>query len=503
MAVIDDTRGVLVVRIVYDGPAFSGKTSSVRALARGVGRSITTPAEHAGRTLFFDWVDYVGGLFDGRQIRCQIVGAPGQLELAHRREALLEGADAVVVVLDSRRSEWPFSRDWLERTAARCRALSPPVGVVGQINRRDAEDAVPMSEVRAELAASPPIPLVESTATSNEGIREAFVTAVRLALERVRQLAAQRTLAVGAPSVDSPEELLAWMREEEYQRSGANGGRSLEGGWHYEAAASSGEPGAGQDVVATSTVQGWAVAPGSDAEETPFRPDPSVPAGLIWPPLDGRALLAEVDPLGVSLRRTTAGDWSGSGSGFRFHSAHEALFTDASRAREALLSWARDHAANTSLLSAGRAVVLGDAGGGRLRLWQIVRSEAALRERLATTTACVDSHELVDHLLFVVRSLLVARARFLDATIGLPCTLWTVGATDATLGTFVGMMPNLRSSGNLDVVDSALLQRELGSHLRELKRARVNYQDIRSHVVALANTGVSEARLLAEVLPVL
>ena len=79
MAVIDDTRGVLVVRIVYDGPALSGKTTSLKALARGVSSQVTTPAESAGRTLFFDWVDYVGGLFDGRQIRCQIVSVPSGL----------------------------------------------------------------------------------------------------------------------------------------------------------------------------------------------------------------------------------------------------------------------------------------------------------------------------------------------------------------------------------------------------------------------------------------
>jgi hypothetical protein len=96
MAIIDETRGVLVVRIVYDGPALSGKTTSLRALAQGVSSKLECPAELAGRTLFFDWVDYVGGLFDGRQIRCQIVSVPGQRELAHRRQMLVETADAVI-----------------------------------------------------------------------------------------------------------------------------------------------------------------------------------------------------------------------------------------------------------------------------------------------------------------------------------------------------------------------------------------------------------------------
>ena len=73
MATLDKQRDLVVVRIVYDGPPMSGKTTSVRALAEGLGRPAETPDEVNGRTLFFDWVDYVGGMFEGHRIRCQIV----------------------------------------------------------------------------------------------------------------------------------------------------------------------------------------------------------------------------------------------------------------------------------------------------------------------------------------------------------------------------------------------------------------------------------------------
>src|SRR6185369_7909490 len=126
MAIIDDARGVLVVRIVYDGPALSGKTTSLRALAKGVSSKVECPAELSGRTLYFDWVDYVGGLFDGRQIRCQIISVPGQRDLAERRQRLLETADAVVLVLDTRQHEWEFSLEWVKATMLRCRSKDPP-----------------------------------------------------------------------------------------------------------------------------------------------------------------------------------------------------------------------------------------------------------------------------------------------------------------------------------------------------------------------------------------
>src|SRR6478609_6360330 len=217
MAIIDDTRGVLVVRIVYDGPALSGKTTSLRALAKGVSSKVECPAELAGRTLFFDWVDYVGGLFDGRQIRCQIVSVPGQKELAHRRKLLIESADALVLVLDTRRMEWEFGLGWVRDTEPFCRGKSPPVGLVLQANKRDAPDAVSTEEIQRSLQRVAPVAVVPSTATSGEGIREAFVLAVRLALDRVRALSAAGQLRTGKPDEDDAGQLLERMNLAEHE----------------------------------------------------------------------------------------------------------------------------------------------------------------------------------------------------------------------------------------------------------------------------------------------
>ena len=73
MAILDREREVIVLRIVYDGRAGAGKTTTVRALGERLGRRVTTPEASGERTLFFDWADYTGGLFEGLQLRCQIV----------------------------------------------------------------------------------------------------------------------------------------------------------------------------------------------------------------------------------------------------------------------------------------------------------------------------------------------------------------------------------------------------------------------------------------------
>ncbi len=495
MAIIDESRGVLVVRIVYDGPALSGKTTSLRALASGVSSNVECPEEHAGRTLFFDWVDYVGGLFEGRQIRCQIVSVPGQSELAQRRQFLLQSADAVVLVLDTRRQEWDFGLGWLEQTIPYCRSQDPPVGLVLQANKRDSADAVPREELREALSRIAPVATVHSTATTGDGIREAFVLAVRLALDRVRALAASGRLLTGKPAEDGAHDLLQHMLDADQER-----GAALNGSFAHAALLSLGSE---LEPPASATHPAHEASPaehGEDTDEAPFVPDPMIPGGMIWPPVDGRALLHEVATLGIRPSRAGRADWGGSGSGFRFHSSGSAIYPDMPQARNELIEWARLHAAHAAQLSPGRAVILADAGGGRLRLWQIVRAEATLRERLALALPLNDPTEVASELLGVATQLVTARESFVSSTFSMPCTLWTVSANSSNRPAFVGLMPGREQIASCEPRESDLLKRELAPHLRELRRARVDYDSVVQRVLSLAELtrGSSVAQWLAD-----
>jgi len=495
MAIIDDARGVLVVRIVYDGPALSGKTTSLRALAKGVSSKLECPAELSGRTLFFDWVDYVGGLFDGRQIRCQIVSVPGQKELAHRRRLLLESADSVVLVLDTRRMEWDFGLGWVRDTVPFCRGKSPPVGLVLQANKRDAPDSVPTEEMQRSLTRVAPVAVVPSTATSGEGIREAFVLAVRLALDRVRALSAAGQLTHGKPDQDDAAQLLSSMQSAEREPAAPVDGALAQSALNSLEAEIDAEVDASRRELRAQDLNG------AEPGERLFVPDPMMPGGMIWPPVDGRALLHEVASLEIRPLRTTRDDWAGSGSGFRFHSQAAAVFPDSQSARNELLEWARLHSANSAHLSAGRAVILADAGNGRLRLWQIVRSEATLRERLATACQLPEAIQVADELIGVAIQLAVARESFEDTTIHLPCTLWTVGSGVSYRPTFVGLMPSRDSHIPSEPRGRELLLRELSPQLRELRRSRVDYAEVVTRVVSRAEYSAREApaRWLSEI----
>src|SRR5262245_2896865 len=114
MAVLDSDAGEIVIRVVYDGPPEAGKTTSLRALAGSLAQTAYTPEEDAGgRTLWFDWMEYTGGRFEGCRIRCQIVSVPGQAVLGERRRRLLAAADVVVFVGDSSAVGWQASRAYL------------------------------------------------------------------------------------------------------------------------------------------------------------------------------------------------------------------------------------------------------------------------------------------------------------------------------------------------------------------------------------------------------
>jgi hypothetical protein len=237
-------------------------------------------------------------------------------------------------------------------------------------------------------------------------------------------------------------------------------------------------------------------------DEVEFVPDPAMPGGMIWPPVDGRALLHEVATLDIRPTRSGRADWCGSGSGFRFHSSSNAVYTDLQSARDELIEWARLHAANTAHLSSGRAVILADAGGGRRRLWQIVRAEATLRERLAAALPLLEPAQLAAELSSVAAQLSSAREFFASTTVTLPCTLWTVGANSSSRPTFVGLMPPRTQRAPPEPSGRELLRRELSPQLRELRRSRVDYSEVALRLCALAERAGPDtpARWLSEII---
>ena len=424
MAVLDLERDVVVIRIVYDGPPFAGKTTSVRALAASLSRTIETPLEAAGRTIFFDWMEYTGGLFEGHQIRCQIVSVPGQPDLAARRRALLETADVVVFVVDS------GDRDAVDRSLVHVGQMvdilraqgDPPIGVVVQANKQDLPGALTRDQIRVALGEDfARTAVTESVAETGVGIRETFVLAVRLALDRTRDLMTRGALPGGRPAVDTAEDLLTQL---EGLPSEAEGAFELDEGELI-----------GDDIASALTA--------AVANVKPRLPDSRVPSGAIWPPVEGRMVLHEAMSAELTtVHRVGQGDWiAGLGSGWRLHSAASAVFDYLDDGRQALLQWARLHATYGELLSPSRCVVLAEAGGETWRLWQIVKLAPSLRAWL-TEDDELEAGQLLGRLAEAAAVLGEAYTRCADTR--LVPSLDTIGIGEHG-AQFVSLMPSLTS----------------------------------------------------------
>jgi signal recognition particle receptor subunit beta len=460
VALLDEKRDALVIRIVYDGPPLSGKTTTLRALADGFSRPLHSPQEHDGRTLFFDWLDYTAGRFEGRPIRCQIVSVPGQRSLADRRRWLLQDADSIVFVADTGSLGMDLSVKYARELGSVINSFaSPRPGVVIQANKRDVEDALPIPEVlKGFRAAGIEAGVIETRATTGTGVREGFLFGVRLALDRARELNARGLLKSASPHIDSAEDL---FREITVAQDAGKlpGNLTRRPGAPFVRAAQSGTPPAPSPA---STIPGEAPAPEEDFASAKAMelsqinlPDPSVPSGSIWPPVEGRIMVQQaLATAQLTARQLPSGDCQVcSPNGWRMHSRARDVFEDQNIARSALSDWARLHVRNHALLSARRCVLLSPAGS-RWRLWQIVGQTRSLEDALALGLDTPLAHKAAETLFVVASKLIAALRTFGQATVALPAILATVAA-DSTEPRYTGLMPGFDVEGTAGPVRQA------------------------------------------------
>jgi len=428
---LDLERNVVVVRLVYDGPPEAGKTTSLRSLAGSFQHELFSPEERDGRTLYFDWLDYTAGRFEGYQIRCQIVSAPGQREFQARRRRLLVEADAIVFVADTTAGKLDETLACLAELPGFLAGVGgPPIGTILQANKRDLPEAVPLPDLRARLEqAGHRLGVVESIAAEGAGIRETFVFAVRLALDRVRELIRTGALGSGKPEIDDGPGLYAAMQQAERQ---------------VEAPAVIAQVLAENLDPAVEAFAPWRAeslvhAPNGDHHPRP--PDPTAPSGAIWPPVDGRVTLHEACSEKLTTHKLRNGGWAaGIGTGWRAYSSGAGLYPDVESGRAALIQWARLHAACGGVLSPRRCVVLADTGDGQWRLWQIVRAEPSLRDYLGGLERR-STEDAAKRLTEAAGMLLEMDGRLAQAPCQVQCSLDTVGRVDGQV-VYIGLMPS-------------------------------------------------------------
>ncbi len=148
MAVIDPESRSIVAKIVYFGPAQSGKTTNLRALYQALPESQRGPLaefDAAGQpTVFFDYVPLDLGSASGYQISLRLYSVSGQEGRHDARMAVLTGADGVVFVADASRGRENENQQSMNELREALSLLHPNesdrVPVVVQFNKLDLDE---------------------------------------------------------------------------------------------------------------------------------------------------------------------------------------------------------------------------------------------------------------------------------------------------------------------------------------------------------------------------
>ncbi len=198
MVQINNEARELSIKVVYYGPALSGKTTNLQALYQKIspevrGRLMTLDTKD-DRTLFFDMMPVFFKSEAGVKVKLRLYTVPGQVIHESTRRIVLQGSDAVVFVADSRRSEaaatlayWNNMLKNLEANGLDYRTLP----IVVQLNKRDLPDAQ-REEDLGELRKVIRPPMVPAVAVRGEGVVEtlwALLTLTYRSLDRSMGLA--------------------------------------------------------------------------------------------------------------------------------------------------------------------------------------------------------------------------------------------------------------------------------------------------------------------------
>ncbi len=178
----------LALKVVFYGPALSGKTTNLMQL-----HSLLKPQRKGelmvletrdDRTLFFDMlpIGLTGG--SGLDLRLKLYTVPGQVQHDSTRKAVLSRADGVVFVADSQTSQQDNNANAfgnLEENLEKVGLEIDTLPMAIQFNKRDLPDVFGEAELQHRWSNTPWAPLQLASALQGKGVIDTF----RVLLDRL------------------------------------------------------------------------------------------------------------------------------------------------------------------------------------------------------------------------------------------------------------------------------------------------------------------------------
>lgn len=191
MADYDPHNKKLILKIVFYGPALSGKTTNLTRLhdllepeLKGEMMVLETKND---RTLFFDLLPLGITTPSGLFIKLKLFTVPGQVAHDSTRKAVLSRADGVIFVADSQTSQSINNAESFENlanNAARVGLDFEKIPMIVQFNKRDLENILSEDQINQRWQ-STPWNLVFSSAFKGEGVIETFSSLLDILYDRL------------------------------------------------------------------------------------------------------------------------------------------------------------------------------------------------------------------------------------------------------------------------------------------------------------------------------
>jgi signal recognition particle receptor subunit beta len=188
MAFVNYNNKEITVKIVYYGPALSGKTTCLKYIYssgeyRKKGKLITLDTD-GDRTLFFDFLPIEIGKLGDYSIKMQLYTVPGQVAYNTTRKLVLQGSDGIVFVADSQvvmRDQNADSFNNLKENLKANNITYEETPLILQFNKRDLKEILPLDILNKDLNPENKA-FFPTVGTSGENVLEALHTIMKIVI---------------------------------------------------------------------------------------------------------------------------------------------------------------------------------------------------------------------------------------------------------------------------------------------------------------------------------
>jgi signal recognition particle receptor subunit beta len=184
--------GELNLKIVYYGPALSGKTTNLqyihaRTPAHLRGRLISLKTQQE-RTLLFDFLQLEMGKVSNLKPKFKLYTVPGQVYYAASRRLILQGTDGIVFVVDSQAGRLAENQESWYTMEQHLIELGHDIStfpIIIQFNKRDLPHTLPVAELRRQLDLGSR-PSFEAAAVNGSGVFDTLKATMNAVVAQVR-----------------------------------------------------------------------------------------------------------------------------------------------------------------------------------------------------------------------------------------------------------------------------------------------------------------------------